>query len=125
MIQKSRISDERRNEVRYIAQIKIEWEGIAGKQSGMVSDISETGCFVLCSGAVADGEKVKLYFPTGGQQPFELSGEVTNHYDEIGYAVHFAETEEIERLFLKHLINTLPKANPIANRTIASLKMES
>ncbi len=111
MIQKRRISDDRRHDVRYVAQIKVEWEGIAGKQSGMISDISETGCFVLCSGAVEDGEKVSLHFQVGSQQTFELLGKVVTHYNEIGYAVHFVEIDEIERSFLKHLMNILAKTS--------------
>ena len=109
MIQESRIITDRRNEARYVARIKIDWEGIVGRQSGMISDISETGCFVLCSGTVENGEKVSLYFPTVGQETFELLGEVVSHYDEIGYAIHFVEMDEIESLFLRHLIKKLAK----------------
>jgi hypothetical protein len=106
-----RTKNDRRTDIRYAAQIKIEWEGLAGKQSGMISDISETGCFVLCSGAAKDGEKVKLYFPVGHNQTFELLGEIISHDYEIGYALRFIEIEEIERLFLEHLINNLKKTS--------------
>ena len=110
-----RTKNDRRTDIRYAAQIKIEWEGQAGKQSGMISDISETGCFVLCSGTAKNGEKVKLYFPAGHKQTFELLGEIVSHDYEIGYALRFVEIEEIERLFLEHLITTLEETSyPIA-----------
>ncbi len=120
MIRERRRTKDRRTDIRYAAQIEIEWEGLAGKQIGMISDISETGCFVLCSGAVNDGEKVKLYFPAGRNQTFELLGEIVTRDYEIGYAVQFIEIEEIERLFLEHLINTLEETSYQIARRIQS-----
>lgn len=109
-----RTGDDRRTDVRYAVQIEIEWENSAGKQIGMISDISETGCFVLCSGTVTDGEIVKLYLPAKRKQIVFVRGEITNHIFEIGYAVRFIELGYSERTFLERLLAHLKDtAQPI------------
>ncbi|MEP6925604.1 MAG: PilZ domain-containing protein [Pyrinomonadaceae bacterium] len=109
------IEIDRRTDVRYVARIKIAWETVAGKQSGMISDISETGCFVLCSGTVEDGAKVNLYLPAKQKRIVTLRGEVTNHVYEIGYAVRFVEIGDTERLFLERLISQLKQTSHPSN----------
>lgn len=97
--------------MRYSAQIDIEWESLVGRQKGTISDISRTGCFVLCSGAVEDGENVRLYLPAERGQIIALWGEVVNHVYEIGFAVRFIELGSQERLFLERLIFHLSQAS--------------
>ena len=58
-----RTGNDRRNLERFPVNIEIEWEGLIGRHSGSISDISVQGCFVLCSGEVEDGENVKIFFP--------------------------------------------------------------
>lgn len=110
-----RIAVDRRTEVRYAVQIEIVWENpTGGKQNGMISDISEVGCFVLCSGAVTDGENVKLYLPAKRKQTIAISGQVTNHNYEIGFAARFVEIGYSERIFLDRLLAYLKEtAQPI------------
>lgn len=115
MIRERSIENDRRTDVRYVARIKIAWETTADKQSGMISDISETGCFVLCSGTVEDGAEVKLYFPAKHKRIVTLRGEVINHVYEIGYAARFVEIGDSERMFLERLITQLRQTSQPSN----------
>ncbi|MGI9054861.1 MAG: PilZ domain-containing protein, partial [Pyrinomonadaceae bacterium] len=47
-----RSGSERRTNKRFSVNIDVEWEGSVGRQPGTISDVSTTGCFVLCSGEV-------------------------------------------------------------------------
>lgn len=92
---------------RYSVNIDVEWEGLNGKQTGTISDISVSGCFVLCSGEVEDGDYVKIHFPLSTGKKFEFMGEVTNHVFEIGFGVAFINQSEGQREFLEVYIDTI------------------
>jgi hypothetical protein len=116
MVRDRRRGSDRRSAVRYAAQIEIEWESLVGRQVGTISDISQTGCFILCSGEVEDGENVKLYLPDRGKI-IALWGEVVNHVYEIGFAVRFIELGDAERLFLERLLYILSQTSePFSGR---------
>jgi hypothetical protein len=106
-MQDRRSGDDRRGVTRFKANIEIEWEGLAGKKPGTISDISPLGCFVLCSGDVVDGEKVKIYFPLTDGRKVQLWGEVANHLYEIGFAARFIELTEPQKDFLEVFVDTL------------------
>ena len=89
MTQDRRTGKDRRVVERIQINIDIEWEGLVGKKSGTISDISPHGCFVLCSGEVEDGEQVKIFFPLTDGRKIQLWGEVANHVFEIGFAIKF------------------------------------
>ena len=111
MIQEYRQATDRRANLRHPAQIEIQWEGAAGKQPGTISDLGRGGCFVLCSGAVENGEKVKLYFSVESNKNNLLKGEGVDHFNEIGFAVRFVELSETDELFLNHLLYHLTQVN--------------
>lgn len=102
-----RSGSDRRGIERYKANIGIEWEGLIGKKTGAISDISPVGCFVLCSGEVEDGEKVKIHFPLTDGRKTELWGEVVNHIYEIGFAIRFIELTPAQKDFLEVFVDTL------------------
>lgn len=111
MIRDRRSGRDRRDALRFSANIEIEWESLVGRQRGNVSDISMTGCFVLCSGEVEESENVRLFFPAGRGNVAAIWGEVVNHVYEIGYAVRFIELGNGERLFLERLIHHLSQTS--------------
>ena len=98
---------DRRSDQRYKANIDIEWESANGKKDGTISDISTIGCFVLSSGEVEDGEKVKIFFPLTSGKKIQFWSEVINHIFEIGFAVRFIELSEAQKDFLEKFIDTL------------------
>ncbi len=102
-----RTSNERRIEPRYTVNIDIEWETSAGRNKGTINDISREGCFVLCSGDIEDGERVRLFFPLSDGMKVQFLGEVGNHIYEIGFGVRFIELGIAQKNFLSKLITSL------------------
>ena len=98
-----RTGRDRRAAPRYAVNIEIYWESLAGTSAGTISDISNLGCFVLCSGEVEDGESVKIFIPLMSGETIELWGEIVNHIFELGFGVRFIELGTAERLFLEKL----------------------
>lgn len=84
--------------------IDIHWEGARGRSKGTLNDININGCFVLCSGAVKDGEGVKVEIELPQKKMIVFRGEVVNHLDEIGFGMKFIDTGQSETRFLKRLI---------------------
>ena len=100
-----RSGQERREEARYPVDIGIEWEGAIGRLPGTISDLSVSGCFIMCSGEVDDGEVVKIFLPLADGMKVEFRGEVSNHVLEIGFAVRFVQITDNRKEFLTRLIN--------------------
>jgi hypothetical protein len=106
-IRDRRSGDDRRTLDRFKVNIETEWEGLAGRKSGTISDLSTVGCFVLCSGEVEDGEKLKIFFPLTDGRRIQLWGEVANHIYEIGFAMRFIELTDAQKDFLEVYVDTL------------------
>ena len=102
-----RSGSDRRAIERHKANIDIEWEGLAGRKPGTISDLSVAGCFVLCTGEVEDGESVKIFLPLTDGRQLELWGEVANHIYEIGFAARFVDLTEAQKEFLEVFVDTL------------------
>lgn len=102
-----RSGHDRRSNDRFPVNIEIEWEGLVGRKSGTISDLSPTGCFVLCSGEVEDGENVKIFFPLTDGRKIQFWGEIVNHVFEIGFAMRFIELSEAQKDFLEKFVDTL------------------
>ncbi|HQU83244.1 MAG TPA: PilZ domain-containing protein [Pyrinomonadaceae bacterium] len=98
---------DRREFERFRVNIEIEWEGLIGRKTGTISDISRSGCFVLSSGEVEDGENVKLFIPLSRGMNAQFWGEVVNHVFEIGFAVKFIELSVSQKNFIEKIIETL------------------
>lgn len=102
-----RSGQDRRMHSRRNVSIDVEWENSDRRQTGTVSDLSPAGCFVLCSGDVEPGDRVKLFLPLGDGMKVQVLGEVRNQLLEIGFALRFidpteAQTDVISGLMVKH-----------------------
>lgn len=102
-----RSGKERRKTERYSVNIDVEWEGMVGRKSGTLSDISNEGCFVLSSGEVEDSENVKIFLPLTEGMKVQFWGQVINHVFEIGFAVRFIELSPAQKDFLDKFIESL------------------
>lgn len=102
-----RAGSERRKHPRYAVNIEVEWEIATGRRRGTVSDISLEGCFVLCSGEVENGDRVRIFLPISDGMKVQFAGEVVNHFYEIGFAVSFIDLGAAQRNFLEQFIATL------------------
>jgi len=106
-ISERRAGGDRRALERFNVSIEVEWEGLIGRKSGTISDISPHGCFVLSSGEVEDGENVKIFLPLTDGRKIQFWGEVSNHVFEIGFAVKFIELSDAQKEFLEVFVDTL------------------
>lgn len=97
---------ERRGTQRFEVNIEVEWEGIDGRKKGTISDISTTGCFVLCNGEVNDGETVKIFIPLADGMKVEFWSEIINHVIEIGFGANFIALSTPQREFLEKIIES-------------------
>ncbi|MEQ1646759.1 MAG: PilZ domain-containing protein, partial [Pyrinomonadaceae bacterium] len=88
-MQDRRSGTERRSTTRYPVEFDIEWEAANGRVPGSLSDISLDGCFVLGSGEVEDGDRVRIFVPLEDGMRVEFSGVVANNVFEIGFGVKF------------------------------------
>ena len=102
-----RSGDDRRTNERFSVNIDVDWEGFAGNQTGTISDISISGCFVLCSGEVEDGDYVKIWFPLTNGKKIQFMAEVANHVFEIGFGAKFINLSEAQIDFLEVFVDTL------------------
>ena len=101
-----RAGNDRRAIERFNVHIEVEWEGLIGRKTGTISDLSPIGCFILCSGEVEDGENVKIFLPLTDGRKIQFWGEVSNHVFEIGLAVKFIELSDAQREFLEVFVDT-------------------
>lgn len=99
------MTEERRAAERVRVHLNAKWEGVLDRHEGTISDISLTGCFILTSGAVRDGElvRIEVQLPTEGW--IYQWGEVVYHISEMGFAVHFTGLSEKEHTMLSLLID--------------------
>ena len=95
---------ERRGDKRHSITLDVYWQGRNGRASGTISDINPTGCYVLAGQEVSDGETVHIFLPIGDGVKAQFTGVVTNHEDDIGFAMRFDELSEAQRSLLERLI---------------------
>ena len=102
--QDRRSGEERRSTNRYQVEVDVEWAGSNGRLPGSISDVSLDGCFVLSSGDVNDGDRVKLFIPLADGMKVEFGGRVANHVFEIGFGVKFDQLSVAQRDLLVKIV---------------------
>lgn len=100
---------ERRQHARYAVRIDVDWENPVGRHRAKVSDVSLTGCFLLSSGEVDDGQIVKLYFPLSNDRKALFWGKIVNHVFDVGFGLKFVAVTDAQQSLLKRLIGNLGK----------------
>lgn len=101
---KTTSGDDRRRGQRFSTDLEVEWETSATRSSGMLSDISESGCLVLSGGAVSEGEQVRLFFPIGDGMRVEFAGSVVTYTEEVGFSVQFSEVSPAQRDLIAKIV---------------------
>ena len=99
-----RSGEDRREAGRFGITVEIEWETSTGRKPGTVSDINQTGCFVLSSGNVTDGEPVILYLPLSDGTLVQFAAVVSNHVIAIGFAAKFFDLTRPQTEFLESFV---------------------
>jgi hypothetical protein len=102
-----RHGNDRRIDERYALELNVTCDGSSGKFQGTMSDLSPTGCFILASGDVEDGDQVRIDIPLLAGGTLSLWGDVANHVPEIGFGVRFVGLTGAQRTYLERLTDTL------------------
>lgn len=103
-MQDRRSGSERRAANRYPIELDVEWQAAGERQPGSIGDLSLEGCFVLSSGDVEDGERIRLFIPLADGMKVEFGGVVANHVFEIGFGIRFDELSAAQRELLIRLV---------------------
>jgi PilZ domain len=95
--------NERREDERSSVSLEAWWEGLSGRYTARVSDLSMGGCYVESPGHVQLGELVvfAIMRPDGRWLP--LRGRVITSEPEIGFSVSFTYLTDEEQQELKRL----------------------
>ncbi len=95
---------ERRRAERVKVSLDAHWEGVLAQCSGLVVDLSNTGCFILTPDQVRLKELIRMEIatPTGGV--LYLWGEVVYQVSEMGFALRFTGMTDREEAMLQLLI---------------------
>jgi hypothetical protein len=85
--------------------LEMRWEGLSGRHTSRIYDISLSGCYVETLGEVQTGERVRfgVQSPTGRWLTFE--GEVAHHQPNMGFGLRFVNLSETQRDVLTRLID--------------------
>jgi len=101
---------ERRKSPRVRVNLPARWEGVHSRQTGTVTDLSRSGCFVLTAGSVDVKELVRLEINLTETQTVNFWAEVVTTASEIGFALKFnsstPEDEAILGSFLEKFFQT-------------------
>lgn len=100
----SSMIEERRASERVRANLPARWEGVLSSRDGQVTDLSQTGCFVVTKTDVQPKELIRLEIELETGRRLYLWGEVVYTVEEIGFALRFTGTEETELRMLDALI---------------------
>jgi hypothetical protein len=94
---------ERRKAKRVKVGLRVCWEGETEKSEGRLVDLSISGCFIQTSAHVTEHEEVVLEIYPPRQGFIFLCAEVV-HRKADGFAVHFTQADERDRLALEWLL---------------------
>lgn len=102
-----RTGKERRESERHQVAIDVDWESLDGRKTGTINDLSATGCFVLSSAAVEDGDNIKIYIPMKDGVTVQYWAKIVNHVFEIGFGLRFLGLTDIQKDYLQKYIEFL------------------
>ncbi|MGE3465721.1 MAG: PilZ domain-containing protein [Pyrinomonadaceae bacterium] len=104
-----RSGQERRATNRYPVELEVEWQGAGERMPGTLSDISLDGCFVLGSGEVEHGDRIRLFVPLDDGMRVEFGGVVANYVFEIGFGLKFDQLSLAQKDLLINIVKDVTK----------------
>jgi hypothetical protein len=98
---------DRRSAPRARVKLPARWEGVISRETGTVSDLSRSGCFVLTGGKVEVKELVWLEIQLTDQQKVNFWAEVVNEAPEIGFALKFNSSSPEDEAALAQFLDKI------------------
>lgn len=111
---------ERRRAERVRAGLPIRWEGLLAKGQGIISDISDTGCFILTGGQVEPDELISVELDVPSLLRMHLWGSVVYSSEPIGFAIRFKELSATEQTSLARVLDHLRARNAAGPENVQS-----
>jgi hypothetical protein len=98
------VGDERRQFERARLPLEMRWEGLSGRHTARIYDLSLSGCYVETLGQVTPGEHIsfEIELPTG--RWLRLEGEVVHAQPNMGFGLLLNNLPETDRNMLAHLL---------------------
>ena len=95
---------DRRAHERFRLPMELRWEGLSGRHSARLYDLSLSGCYVETLGQVQAGEQIRfeVQSPAGGW--VQLQGEVVHAQTHMGFGLHFLDLSEEQARAVAELI---------------------
>jgi hypothetical protein len=96
---------EQRKSERVQIPLEMRWEGLSGRHTARIYDISMGGCYIESRGQVVVGERVSfmIQLPTGRWLP--LRGEVRHIEQHMGFGLRLLDASEQELDHLSFLLD--------------------
>jgi hypothetical protein len=112
MIQKENILElpdppappERRLSERVRLPLELRWEGLSGRHSARLYDLSSSGCYVEAPGQVQTGELVRFEVQSPTGRWLRLEGEVVHAETHMGFALRFVDLSESQACVVEELV---------------------
>ncbi len=98
------MGDERRQFGRARLPLEVRWEGLSGRHTARIYDLSLGGCYVETLGQVTPGEHIRfeIELPTG--RWLRLEGEVVHAQPNMGFGLRLINLSGTDRDMLAHLL---------------------
>jgi hypothetical protein len=89
---------------RVLLPLEARWEGLSGRHTARISDLSLGGCYIETLGQVTIGEEISFDIQLPTQNWMPLRGKVIYHFPNMGFGVQFLDLSELESNVLENLI---------------------
>jgi hypothetical protein len=97
--------DERRRHERVRFPLEVRWEGLSGRHSSRVYDLSLSGCYVESLGQVQPREQIRFEIQSPSGRWLSLTGEVVHAQPNLGFGVRLSDLSESQREALTGLLD--------------------
>ena len=97
--------NERREDPRRAVSVEAWWEGLSGRHSARVSDLSLGGCFIDTPGKADVGEFILCALKQPSGQWLRLRGQVASTDPHVGFSLAFTFLTEDEQQALTQMLN--------------------
>ncbi len=99
------MSDERRQHERVRFPLEVRWEGLSGRHSARVYDLSLSGCYIESLGQVQLHERVSFHIQSPTGRWLSLAGEVVHAQPNMGFGIRLTGLSELQREALTGLLD--------------------
>ena len=98
------IPQEQRRSARVRLPLELRWEGLSGRHTARLYDLSGTGCYIEALGQVQVGELVRFEVQSPTGRWLRLKGNVVHAQTHMGFALRFLDLSESQECVIDELV---------------------